>query len=589
MFVGLGIGLFWVSLINRPTHAVTTTCPGFALSINNNQAGITSVLSGPVPVTVTPSSSVNILKTIIMDNGAIIGRAQPASSNNWTMPWFTDAATNGGHAITAQVYLDGGLVCPAPVINTYVNNPVRATITPVVSPLKFAGMTNEAMDFNLANSITGRNTAGVIGVTNVTQYTVFKKMPPAIGILTPADETERFRFSAGTVAGTGTINVIAYYGGLQLPMAIPATVYPQTNTSSGSSGGSTGSTSTTSGSSTSGSTSPTSGTQDSITGANLLPTNPNILTQLSSAASIEASPQTKTCTVNAISQQRYEEIKSGKSRPTADEFELLNKCFADRNFVLPTSFVPIPPAKVKELPQNEDLVKIENASNGTKKSGTSKITTLKFSGKAKPESIVLIYVHSEPLVLSTTADKNGDWNYQLEDPLESGKHEVYAVVDKGNGNYQRSGLFSFVIAKASASPVNPKGYSLKIAQTRPTATQNNRSLNLYIIASVALVVFVLAALFVIIEVQHKKHKSLVYDGDQPAVPDHDQSQVPSNNQDTSSSPQADTASEADVTTRAVPQPPNTMHPPNTGQPPTAEPQISTEHDNSHSQQPPNEV
>ena len=92
-------------------------------------------------------------------------------------------------------------------------------------------------------------------------------------------------------------------------------------------------------------------------------------------------------------------------------------------------------------------------------------------------------------MLTTTTDGDGNWSYELEDPLANGEHEVYALVDKGDGNYERSSVASFFIGTAEASDENPDGLSLELL-TEPTVSANNRSVNLFIAATIGVVTFV---------------------------------------------------------------------------------------------------
>ena len=78
------------------------------------------------------------------------------------------------------------------------------------------------------------------------------------------------------------------------------------------------------------------------------------------------------------------------------------------------------------------------------------------TGKAKPFQTVLVYIFSEPLVMTTTADADGNWSYELENPLEPGQHEVYAVVDEGDGQYKKSDPWGFIIGRAEAFCRKPR-------------------------------------------------------------------------------------------------------------------------------------
>ena len=483
------IGLTLVVVSSRPTVAATSlpSCSGVYLMTDGIIATSPTTLSSGLHQLSLSNTAGTVIQSVsfIIDN-TTLGRGRADVNLAWGMPWYTQVATSASHQIGATVVSSTSTGCSVPAMTVTTSNSVLVPPTPpTVAPTYFYGQTNQVIPFALKNLVP-LSTSGTPAPADVTAYTVFQKGASSLGLVSPQDTSNLFNFSAGPTAGVGSINVYASYGGAPTTLiTIPVTVYAPVAPIPAPSP-----------TVTSGTTTATTTTAPAATTSPALP----------AATPIEAALVTKTCVLTGLTELRYQAISSGTARPTAAEFEAINKCFADSNYVLPTSFVPIAPDKVKLLTQASD-VKIAGATNQIKKTNKTSVTTLKFAGKAKPSSTVILYVHSEPLVLSTQADKNGDWNYALEDPLAAGKHEVYAVVNKGDGTYQRSSPFDFVIAKAEASPLNPKGYGLKIESIKPTATENNRPTNIYVAASIALVALVLGALTLALRA-YKKHQAV---------------------------------------------------------------------------------
>lgn len=101
------------------------------------------------------------------------------------------------------------------------------------------------------------------------------------------------------------------------------------------------------------------------------------------------------------------------------------------------------PAKIG-VSDDVRVEKIENSTKGDK-------TALTLSGKASPNSIVTIYILSDPIVVTVKSDANGNWTYSLDKLLVSGEHEVFVTVAKPDGSLVRSEVANFAIAKASGS------------------------------------------------------------------------------------------------------------------------------------------
>jgi len=241
------------------------------------------------------------------------------------------------------------------------------------------------------------------------------------------------------------------------------------------------------------------------------------------SSQVKVSSQMQACIVEkGMTLDRYKAIASGKSRPTDSELTKIQTCFALVSYILPTNFAPVDPVKVKNL-GSDKVITISKPINVTKKDAYgNKKETLKLSGKAKSKSTVYLYIFSDPLVITTSADSDGNWQYTLEDPLNPGNHEVYAVVDKGDGSYKRSDPMSFIISTAGASAVNPNGLSLNLSKV-PTATpaQSTGNLVFYIAGSAAVLVVVLVGLYVVVRIRKKKSSTIT-----PIYIDQPNSQIP---------------------------------------------------------------
>jgi hypothetical protein len=443
-------------------------CPAGTSILINNTAPTTSMVIPPGVQSVSlavPATMVPNIKAVIftIDNDTtVLGRGVQVNSNPYyDMKWLSQMTPGGQHNIGASLtFTTGG--CRVPQVPVTVNNPTgtQSQLAVGAAPLSFEGQTNEPRNFVL-----NAGASGTSGAFEVTPWTYFKISPVSLGVVTPADGSSTFRFSAGPSAGTSTITVLAQYAGITRQLDIPVKILAQTTSATTTSG---------------------SGTGTSGGAASTAPS--------SAPTALESDAPVKQCVVSKIGDARYNLITSGKERPNSADFEAFALCFAIRNYVIPSSWAPVEAKKetIQNKPASSDI-KVAAVANTTDTKGGTKKQALKFNGKAKPDTKVLLYIFSEPLVVATSADKNGDWSYSLEDPLAPGKHEAYALVNKGDGSYERSSVFSFAVAKAEAASSNPNGLSLKLERNQPTAQKASSSTKLYI-AGVAILVVIVAGL-----------------------------------------------------------------------------------------------
>lgn len=102
--------------------------------------------------------------------------------------------------------------------------------------------------------------------------------------------------------------------------------------------------------------------------------------------------------------------------------------------------------------ENTSLLKIKKVAGIKIANQKNKEEILKIEGQAEADTIVSLFIYSAmPIVVTVKTDKNGNWNYELDKTLIDGKHEVYVVVNDGDGKITtKSAPFSFFIKEAKA-------------------------------------------------------------------------------------------------------------------------------------------
>ena len=162
------------------------------------------------------------------------------------------------------------------------------------------------------------------------------------------------------------------------------------------------------------------------------------------------------------------------------------------------SFAPIDSVLINDVslehpkvsgPVAEDLI-VENVSNVSNKKEASKDQGYLFKGKADPHSVVTLYIYSEvPLVVTVSTDRYGNWQYQLDQPMSEGEHEVYVAVNDSTGKVvKKSNSFNFFVQEAQAFSVNDFVASSLPTQTTSTADTMNVYL-LVVIATILIAIF----------------------------------------------------------------------------------------------------
>lgn len=499
-------GLLFKNIVH--TNAATQACSAADFTMGSSITNITA--HQELPFYINSVSGKKIVRVYFIDQNTGKGLGEAIVSpegTNAILRLKTQYMTSGvSYLPRAEVaYVGGSCYMQSPTtLSINVPGHVRVTVPVAIAPNSWSGVTNEATTFTAAITSTD---------ASIGDYIMYQWAPVGgYGTFnSPIKRTTIFN-SGPTPVSNGQVKLTIQYAG-QLFSRF-STINIASSSTSGSSGGTstgTGTITTDTTNSTqqnkigSTTTTPTTNTTSATTStSNATTTQTNTTTQINESIqqSVNSDPTLRSCLISAVGETRLAAFTAKTARPSYEELQKMNSCFASINNIIPSNFAPVEPKKVSALPTSKKLT-ISELTNveRTEPQNNEKTKFLKIAGKALPNSLVIVYVFSEPLVLTTTANANGEWSYALESPLEPGKHEIYAVVDQGNGQYEKTNPFGFFIEKAVASAENPNGFSLALGN--PTPTQSNRSLYAYLIgASVFVLGLIIFATIFIIRHRH---------------------------------------------------------------------------------------
>lgn len=162
----------------------------------------------------------------------------------------------------------------------------------------------------------------------------------------------------------------------------------------------------------------------------------------------------KNCLAENIGEERIVAINKGQ-QPTGEEMKKADSCFAKLNSIQ-TQFLPPPPEQVAFIKTDTNSVQLAEIKQDTQTEDNQTYGgKIKFSGKGLPDSTVTIYIFSDPIVVTTKTDANGDWIYEMNKPLTGEKHTAYATVKNSSGNLVRSEVFDFTVIAAETDINRP--------------------------------------------------------------------------------------------------------------------------------------
>lgn len=162
----------------------------------------------------------------------------------------------------------------------------------------------------------------------------------------------------------------------------------------------------------------------------------------------EVPPEIKSCVSSAIGEDRLKLIKEASEEPTEQDRQMVKECFSSLNQIQ-TTVLPAPPDIIPFLEKNPEAVSINNIEHRkVPVKPQLQDRRLFLSGNGLPNSIVDIYIFSNPIVVTTKTDANGDWVYELNYPLDEGNHIAYVTLRDNTNRLVRSEFFDFRVYAA---------------------------------------------------------------------------------------------------------------------------------------------
>lgn len=138
--------------------------------------------------------------------------------------------------------------------------------------------------------------------------------------------------------------------------------------------------------------------------------------------------------------------------------------------------------KALEQPKTAGLLSAELTIN--KFVNASESSSFLISGQAKPGAIITLYLYSDmPLLVTAQADEFGNWQYELQESLIDGEHEIYAAINDNTGRIiGKSNPINFFIKEAKAVSI----HDFAAGAPKKTASKSESMLNIYFVFSLVI-------------------------------------------------------------------------------------------------------
>jgi hypothetical protein len=118
---------------------------------------------------------------------------------------------------------------------------------------------------------------------------------------------------------------------------------------------------------------------------------------------------------------------------------------------------------------------------------------LKIEGKGRPDSFINVYIFSNPIVMTTKTDENGNWSILLDKPLSDGSHEVYTVLaDSPDEATARSDSFTFTKAGDKVAAITVSSLSAGAAKSPADILSSNSYLLVILIVILSAIIAFIA-------------------------------------------------------------------------------------------------
>ncbi len=416
---------------------------------------------------VSYAATAEVASVDFLVDGNLVGQAESYSTGYyWSYTWNTVTTDNGSHTVAAQITnIDGSSCLTRPQEFVVQNNVVGDfELLLDVNPVSWQGPININKIFSAFVGLKDLSTNKISDATEASaiEWQLSPDSPGYIG--NPLGH--EIVYSSGPNGGEGTILVTARSGSKIATKTITVKVEALDS-------------------------GPTSYPEDTVvSGEELLDDEQSPLVSVldSDGKPIEAyvregDEEIKTCMEQRLGDD-YTRLASEQKRLNFDQFLSSRSCFAASRYVVPANLSPVDPSSIRELSTvpHTRVTLFDNVSPYF----ANKSKALTFKGVSEPNAVLLLFVYSEPLVLTTTADSEGRWSYTLEDPLEPGQHEIFVAVEK-DGNIMRSEGKVFAIAEQPASLGNPNGFNLRLSESFASTSDDNTNTNNYLIGAGALV------------------------------------------------------------------------------------------------------
>lgn len=138
---------------------------------------------------------------------------------------------------------------------------------------------------------------------------------------------------------------------------------------------------------------------------------------------IQAPSSVEQCLIEKLGDDRYHAIVNERKDPSETEKLAVETCF-NQIEVSQRLFLPPLPELIPFIEADPAVVQI----NKIRVNEREYQSTIVLSGRSLPDTIVDIYIFSDPIVVTTKTDQNGDWHYELSYHIADGDHEIYSVV-----------------------------------------------------------------------------------------------------------------------------------------------------------------